>query len=301
MVASVTASVLFGVLFYLPPLVTPLGADSIFAWRVFITIPLVVLAFLVSRKSQDLLRILGRVRRRPALLLVILCNGLLLGVQLWIFGWAPISGHGLEVALGYLLLPLMMVVTGRVIHGESLRPLRLASVVVAAAGVASAIVLAGGISPATMVVALGYPVYFELRARFDLSSPGALGLELAVLLPIAVCLSIWHTWPTTDGPRIIVGLLVIGLVSAFALLLYLRASELLPFGLFGLLTYVEPLLLVAVSIVLLGEPLSVVDLLVYGPIAVALCLLGIETARASRNKRFPSTGPSSDIGQSESQ
>lgn len=27
---------LFGVLFYLPPLVTPLGADSIFAWRVFI-------------------------------------------------------------------------------------------------------------------------------------------------------------------------------------------------------------------------------------------------------------------------
>ncbi|WP_448655418.1 hypothetical protein [Microbacterium lacticum] len=32
-----------------------------------------------------------------------------------------------------------------------------------------------------------------------------------------------------------IGLLTIGLVSAAALLLYLRTSELLPFGLFGLL------------------------------------------------------------------
>lgn len=59
-----------------------------------------------------------------------------------------------------------------------------------------------------------------------------------------------------------IGLLTIGLVSAAALLLYLRASELLPFGLFGLLTYVfQPVLLAVVSITILGESLTPVDLL----------------------------------------
>ena len=85
-----------------------------------------------------------------------------------------------------------------------------------------------------------------------------------------------------------IGLLTIGLVSAAALLLYLRASELLPFGLFGLLTYVEPVLLAVVPITILGESLTPVDLLAYGPIAVALCLLGIENATA---RRFPVAPP----------
>lgn len=66
-----------------------------------------------------------------------------------------------------------------------------------------------------------------------------------------------------------------------------RASELLPFGLFGLLTYVEPVLLAVVSITILGESLTPVDLLAYGPIAVALCLLGIENATARRSPVAP--------------
>lgn len=286
-IASLAASVLFGVLFFLPPLVTPLDENSIFAWRTFITLPLVVAALLLARRGPELRQMLQRVRRRPVLALVLICNGLLLGVQLWIFGWAPVSGHGLDVALGYLLLPLIMVVVGRVIHREHLPRLRVAAVAAAAIGVISAIVLAGGISPATVAVALGYPIYFELRARFQMSSPGALALELTALVPIAIVLAFLQPWPATGAPRLAIGLLAIGLVSAVALLLYLRASELLPFGLFGLLTYVEPVLLAAVSITILGESLTPIDLLIYGPIAVALCLLGIENTTALRRPATP--------------
>ncbi|GGO67688.1 hypothetical protein GCM10010910_30030 [Microbacterium nanhaiense] len=143
---------------------------------------------------------LQRVHRRPILALVLTCNGLLLGVQLWIFGWAPVSGHGLDVALGYLLLPLIMVVVGRVIHREHLPRLRVAAVVAAAIGVISAIVLAGGISPAAVAVALGYPIYFELRARFQVNNPGALALELVTLVPVAFVLAFLQSWPAT-GPR----------------------------------------------------------------------------------------------------
>ena len=43
-IASLAASVLFGVLFFLPSLTAPLDENSIFAWRIFITLPLVVAA-----------------------------------------------------------------------------------------------------------------------------------------------------------------------------------------------------------------------------------------------------------------
>ena len=76
-------------------------------------------------------------------------------------------------------------------------------------------------------------------------------------------------------------------MSTAALLLYLRASELLPLGLFGLLTCVEPVLLAIVSITILGESLTPTDLLIYGPIAVALCLLGVENATARRHPAIP--------------
>ena len=239
-IASLAASVLFGVLFFLPSLTAPLDGNSIFAGRIFITLPLVVAALLLGGRGTELRQMLQRVHRRPILALVLTCNGLLLGVQLWIFAWAPVSGHGLDVALGYLLLPLIMVVVGRVIHREHLPRLRVAAVTAAAIGVISAIVLAGGISPATVVVALGYPIYFELRARFQVNTPGALALELATLVPVAIVLASLQPWPTTGTTQLVIGLLTIGLVSAAALLLYLRASELLPFGLFGLLASRTP-------------------------------------------------------------
>ncbi|WP_242089110.1 hypothetical protein, partial [Microbacterium lacticum] len=68
-----------------------------------------------------------------------------------------------------------------------------------------------------------------------MNTPGALALELATLVPVAIVLASLQPWPTTGTTQLVIGLLTIGLVSAAALLLYLRASELLPFGLFGLL------------------------------------------------------------------
>ena len=37
----------------------------------------------------------------------------MLGVQLWLFLWAPLHGRALPVSLGYFLLPLVMVLAGR--------------------------------------------------------------------------------------------------------------------------------------------------------------------------------------------
>jgi chloramphenicol-sensitive protein RarD len=43
----------------------------------------------------------------------------LLGVQLWLFMWAPLNGRSLDVSVGYFLLPLTMVLTGRLVYGAN--------------------------------------------------------------------------------------------------------------------------------------------------------------------------------------
>lgn len=37
----------------------------------------------------------------------------LVGVQLWLFSWAPLHGHALDASLGFLLLPLAIVLGSR--------------------------------------------------------------------------------------------------------------------------------------------------------------------------------------------
>lgn len=282
--ASVVASVLFAVLFVLAPALDGLDANEVFGWRVVASLPLVALIFALTRRWRDVVRVARRLGAHPALIPVMLLNGLLLGVQLWIFGWAPQTGHGLDASLGYLLLPLVMVIVGALLHRERLTGWRIAAVSSAGVGVIAAIVVAGGLAPVTIAIALGYPLYFTLRRRAGLDSSGALVFELTILLPVAIWMLSQASSFTrvAASPSLAIGIVLIGVVSSIALVLYLAASASLPFGLFGLLTYLEPVLLVVVSLTILGEQPHVSDALVYSPIVIALVLLGIEPIRGAR-------------------
>ncbi|MNR59868.1 hypothetical protein D3C85_1812180 [compost metagenome] len=66
-----------------------------------------------------------------------------------------------------------------------------------------------------------------------------------------------------------------GIVSAAAGYAYILASRLLPFSLFGLLSYAEPVLLVAVAL-LLGDSLKPGQWMTYLPIWLAVVVLIIE-------------------------
>ncbi|CAH2795850.1 MAG: Uncharacterized inner membrane protein RarD [uncultured Caballeronia sp.] len=71
----------------------------------------------------------------------------------------------------------------------------------------------------------------------------------------------------------------LGALSTIALASYLRASRHLPLALFGVLGYVEPVLLVGVAVLLLGEPFSARQLGTYVPIWIAVVLTGVHSGR----------------------
>ena len=257
-VASVLASVLFGAIYYLSPFLAPLDGEQIFGWRVLVTLPLTTALVLWRGEWPRVLQLWRSARAAPRLALLLLTSAAMLGIQLWLFMWAPLQGRALPVSLGYFLLPLVMVLAGRVVFAERLSAAHRLATALATAGVAFELLRAGGVSWETWLVALGYPAYFVLRRRLGTDHLAGHWLDMVLLVPAALWFMLRAPSSAAlvpDHPALYALLPLLGLLSAVALALYMAASRMLPMGLFGLLTYVEPVLLVLVAL-LLGESIA---------------------------------------------
>ena len=287
--ASVLASVLFGAIYYLSPFLAPLDGEQIFGWRALCTVPFTTALVLWRGEWPQVVALGQRVRRAPVLALALLASSALVAVQLWLFRWAPLHGRALPVSLGYFLLPLVMVLVGRVLYGELLSPAHKLATALAAVGVGYELLRAGGVSWETWLVALGYPVYFALRRTLRTNHLAGHWLDMALICPAAL----WFIavgdpsalQRLADHPKLWVLVPAMGVVSAIALALYMAANRLLPLGLFGLLTYVEPVLLVIVAL-LLGESLSPGQWPAYALVFAAVGVLVLDgTLRLRRQRR----------------
>ena len=286
-VLSVLASMLFGGLYYFSTLLTPLNGEQIFGWRMLLTFPCITLFMLWFGYWPLAREIAGRLRRRPTLLLIQLLSTALMGVQLWLFMWAPLNGRALEVSLGYFLMPLSMVLVGFFVYRE--HPSRLQQLAIACAvfGVGHALIQAGTLAWETMLVAIGYPAYFILRRSRGTNHLGGFWFDMLFLLPVAF----WFAWDGgaatglfAEAPRLYPLVALLGVFSAAALICFIVASRLLTFTLFGLLGYVEPVLLVMVAL-LLGEHIARDEWLTYIPIWLAVAVLVFEGLRHLRRQQ----------------
>lgn len=275
-VYSVSASILFALLYYLGALMAPLTGQEVLGWRVLQMSPMVTVFILLTKQWYYVELIWKRLKANPVLFLVLLVNSGIIGLEFWLFMWAPRHGKGLEVSLGYFLLPLVMVCMGRFIYGERLTFLKKIATLLAILGVGNEFFQAGTISLETFMVVAGYGLYFYLRRRFDLAHIGGLWFDLTLLIP----LSFWYVTSgvlsfevLAEKPSLYFLIFALGLVSVSSWLTYILASRCLPFSLFGLLSYLEPVLLVIVSL-LVGESIQAKQwptyLLIWGAIMVLI-------------------------------
>ena len=141
---------------------------------------------------------------------------------------------------------------------------------------------AGGMAWSTWVVLIGYPAYFVLRRVLQTNTLAGHWLDVVLMLPVCA----WFAWGDSSsgmtGWQAVHNTAVLhwmvpllGVISAVALALYMSASRLLPLGLFGLLSYVEPLLLV-VAALLMGERIQPGQEPMYALIGAGVALLALE-------------------------
>jgi chloramphenicol-sensitive protein RarD len=255
------------------------SAESQFGWRMIVT-TVCYAAALATEPGRSALRAFWRVLISTWWMpFVLIALSALVGLQMWLFAWTPGHGHGLDASLGYLLLPIVLVLIGRLLFREQVSRMQWVAVGVAVAAVAAKLILTAAVSWVTFAVCVGYAIYFTVRKHARLDLPATFGGEVLLLLPVAVPFVIFAPGASTAGGQTAV--IAAGFAGTLAMSAYLGASRLLTLPLFGLLSYVEPVLMFVVSL-MLGERLHTFDIVVYGLLAASLTVLAIDGFRASR-------------------
>lgn len=277
---SVLASVTFGVLYFYTKLLGDFDSEQTFGWRIISTLPFLTLFMLYSGDFAHVKTIYQRILKNPMLILMLIVTSALTCVQLWLFLWGPMNGRGLQVSLGYFLLPLVLVLAGSLIYKEKLSKFQLIAVIFAVIGVGHELWRLGSIAWETMLVAIGYALYFLIRKKINTDNLGGFWWDIVICMPVAIYLTHTGLAPYTkfvDQPSLVLVIMGLGVLSAIGLGSYILASRFLPMILFGLLSYLEPVLLALASLAL-GESIKSEEWLTYIPIWCAVAILALEGA-----------------------
>ncbi|MCE7638868.1 EamA family transporter RarD [Vibrio fluvialis] len=294
---NVIASALFALMFAYTALLQQLKGEEIYGWRILLTFPLLTLFILLRGYWYQVATLFQRLRTERFFWLSRIVSSFLIGIQLWLFMWAPVNGYGLSVSLGYFIMPITMVVVGRFAFKDRMSRFQQLACLFALVGVINQLAISQTLSWPTLMVCLGYPIYFWLRYKTDTNHIGGLWFDMMLSLPFSLYF-IFHSGHVLQELSINLDLLwlILGLgaISALALAFQSLSAPHLNLTLFGLLVYVEPVLLLLVAL-LLGESIYAGEWPTYIAIWLAVVVLMMEgglSLRKSRTvKRTPSDEP----------
>lgn len=279
----ITANFLFGLGYYFAILLRPLSGESMFGFRIIVLIPFILLAILLFKQTPKFTQLWQKIKKNPPLIFILLLLALNTGVQLWLFMWAPNNGQAIPVSIGYLLLPIVAVALGKIVFKEHFTLLKWLSLIFAIIGVVTNIILTGAFSWATLVAGIGYPLYITLRRYFDINNLATFFIELLLVTPFALYfISQTDMQPILMENHYIYAILsLFGLVNGIAFIFYIASSNLLPVNVLGLLGYMEPLVMLAISFII-GESLDSKSYMLMICLALAITLLTIDNFRQEK-------------------
>ena len=276
LVAALASNLLFSMLFLYGTWMYPMTGTEVFAWRMVAMLAAICVLMGMSDGWKAVGQFVCETGRDWKRWFWIMLPTPVFASQLWLFVWSPVNGEGVNVAMGYFLFPLAMLACGRIWFKETLNRLQTVAVVSACLGVAWELVRSGAFSWATVWVFGTYPIYYLVRRKLGVPALIGLTFDLLVIAPCALFYILTQTDTINliaSTPKLIGFIVLLGINSAVAMHLNLKASQLLPIAVFGMLSYLEPVLLFIISIAWLGEPLESGALISYGFIWLGLSLM----------------------------
>jgi chloramphenicol-sensitive protein RarD len=221
---------------------------------------------------------------------VLVLTALLIGGNWLLYTYAVISGHILAASFGYYLNPLANVLLGRFVLKEQLGRLQWAAVGIAGAGIS--VLAAGALGQLwiSLTLCVSFALYGLLRKVVTADAVTGLGVETALLFPIAIG---WLLWGVLAG-RPVMGstggeaglLLLAGVVSTTPLLLFTAAARRLQYSTLGMLQFLAPTLQFLIG-VWYGEPFTSAHAVAFAAIWTALALYVTALLRAPRLPQPP--------------
>ncbi len=229
---------------------------------------------------------LNVVKENPKSLRIFLLSALLVGSNWLIFIWAVNAGFVVEASLGYFINPLLSVVLGVLFLKERLRGQQWVAISIAFLGVLYLTVSVGSLPWIALSLAGTFGIYGLIRKTAPLGSIYALGIETAVLTPIALIYFIliesngsghfFSSWQTA------VLLALCGAATAIPLLLFGAGARLINLSTIGILQYIAPTLQFLLGLFVFQEPFSQNQFIGYCIIWFALIVYAVDGVRNGR-------------------
>jgi chloramphenicol-sensitive protein RarD len=257
-ILGVTAYGLWGAFPLYFPLLEPAGADEILAHRILwsaLTMGVLVVAL---GRVADFRSIVATPRTRR-----ILTVGAVVITANWAtYIWGVNHDHVVETSLGYFINPLVTVLMGVFLLGETMRRLQWAALGVAGVAVVVLTVDYGQPPWVALILAFSFGTYGLAKKQAGAGAIESLAFETAVLAPFAAAYVGWlvvsdQSTFGTDGAGHAVLLATTGIVTAIPLICFGAAATRLSMVTLGLLQFLAPVLQFLVGLFIVGEEMPV--------------------------------------------
>ena len=213
-----------------------------------------------------------------------LLAALLLSTNWLIFIYAVQSGRIVATSLGYYINPLMSILLGLVALGERLNRAQAFAVAVAALGVATLTVRAGGLPWISLALAGSFALYGLIHKLRPQPPLGGLAREMLVLAPFTL-LAVAAFTTKAHSPLLAAGLgehaylSLSGLVTAVPLLLFHASTRRLPLAAVGMFQYIAPTITLILATTVYGEPFTPAHAMGFGFVWVGLVVFTTDSVR----------------------
>lgn len=215
-------------------------------------------------------------------------SAVLLTVNWLVYVWGVNNGHLVETSLGYFLVPLVNVASGRFVFGEHLRPLQWIAIGSAALGVSLLVFQLGRPPWIALALAGSWGGYSLLRKKSPLGALTGLTLETLLLVPFAVAFLAWQHHEGAGalghvslGKTVLV--LCAGVVTAVPLLLFAYSARRIRLSTLGIMQYVTPTVQFLLGVFVYHEAFPRERLISFGFIWAALALYTTDTILGREN------------------
>ncbi|MEI3605416.1 EamA family transporter RarD [Pseudogracilibacillus sp. SE30717A] len=205
---------------------------------------------------------------------------LLISTNWFIFIWAVTTNHVIEASLGYYINPLFSVALGVIILKERLNRWKVISLFTATVGVFLMSVQFGQIPWIALIIALSFALYGLVKKMVKIDAIVSVTLETMFILPLVLSFLVFiEVEGTSSLSRISLVetllLLGAGAVTALPLLWFAKGAQHVPLSTLGFLQYINPTLQLLVGIFIFRESFTILHLISFGFIWIALAIFSV--------------------------
>ncbi|HUX71251.1 MAG TPA: EamA family transporter RarD [Cellulomonadaceae bacterium] len=267
------------------PLLDPAGAVEIIAHRVVWSLVVCVALLTVTRGWEPFA---AAVRHRRTLVLLSLAAALI-AVNWLVYVYSVLSDQVVDASLGSFLNPLVTVLLAVFVLGERVRPVQWVALGFGALAVVVIAVGAARLPWIALTLAASFGLYGLIKNRVGrtVTALAGLGVETAVLSPVALAYLVWLQATGTGhftgyGTWHAVALMSAGLLTATPLLLFSGAARRLPLRTIGMLQYLTPVLQLLLGLFVFHEHMPAARWTGFALVWVALAIFTVDGLRTSR-------------------